>query len=79
MELTEYSSKDCPVCKEMKPELRKLKRAGIRVNVIDCEKDPSKCKSIQSAPTLVLKKGGRSKKIIGFTTAEEIKRKFEKL
>ena len=79
MELTEYSSKDCPVCNEMKPELRKLKRAGIRVNVIDCEKDISKCKGIQAAPTLVLKKGGRSKKIIGFATAEEIKRKFEKL
>lgn len=79
MEVTEYSSKDCPVCREMKPELRKLKRAGIKVNVIDCEKDPSKCKGIQAAPTLVIKKGRKSKKIIGFTTAEEIKKKFERL
>jgi len=79
MELTEYSSKQCPACKEMKPELRKLKKAGFKINVIDCEKDPSKCKGIQAAPTLVLKKGERSKKIIGFATAEEIKRKFERL
>ncbi len=79
MELTEYSSKDCPVCKEMKPELKKLKQAGIRVNVIDCDKENSKCKDIQSAPTLVLKKGGRSKTIIAFATAEQIKTKFEKL
>lgn len=79
MEITEYSSKQCPVCNEMKPELRKLKKAGIKVNIIDCNKDISKCKGIWAAPTLVLKKGGRSKKIIGFSTAEDIKKKFEKL
>lgn len=79
MEITEYSSKQCPACKEMKPELRQLKKAGIKVNVIDCDKNDSKCKDIGAAPTLVLKKGGRSKKIIGFATAEEIKKKFERL
>ena len=79
MEITEYSSKYCPACNEMKPELRKLKKAGIKVNVIDCDKDSSNCKGIRAAPTLIIKKGGKSKKIIGFTTAEEIKRKFEGL
>ena len=79
MEITQYSLKHCPVCKEMKPELRKLKRAGYSVNVIDCEKETSKCKGIQAAPTLVLKKGSKSRKIVGFATAEEIKRKFESL
>jgi len=79
MEITEYSSKQCPACKEMKPELRKLKKAGIRVNVIDCDKNDSKCKDITHAPTLIIKKGRKSKKIIGFTTAEEIKKKLEKL
>ena len=79
MKITQYSLKHCPVCKEMKPELRKLKRAGYSVNVIDCEKETSKCKGIQAAPTLILKKGGKSRKIVGFATADEIKRKFDSL
>lgn len=79
MEITEYSSKSCPACKEMKPELKKLEKAGIKVNIIDCDKNDSKCKDIRHAPTLVIKKGGKSKKIIGFATAEDIRKKFERL
>ena len=63
----------------MKPELKKLRQAGIKVNVIDCDKNTSGCKDIQAVPTLILKKGGRSRKIIGFATAEEIKEKFKSL
>ncbi len=79
MEIIEYSSKHCPPCQAMKPELKKLKQAGIKVNIIDCDKNTSKYKDIQSVPTLIIKKGGRSKRMVGFMTAEEIKKKFEKL
>ena len=79
MEVIEYSSRHCPPCQEMKPELKKLKQAGIKVNIVDCDKDMPKCKDIQAVPTLILKKGGKSKKIIGFATAEEIKEKFKSL
>ena len=79
MEITQYSQESCQVCNEMKPELMKLKRAGFKVNVIDCDKSPSNCKGIKYTPTIVIKKGSKSKKISGFATAEEIKRKFEKL
>ena len=79
MEITEYSTKYCPACKEMKLELKKLKKEGIKINIIDCEKEDSKCKDITYAPTLVLKKGRKSKKIIGFATAEDIRKKFEGL
>ena len=79
MEVTEYSSKHCPPCQEMKPELKKLKKEGIKVNVVDCDKNISKCKDILSVPTLILKKGGKSKRMVGFMTAEEIKEKFKSL
>jgi len=76
MEVIEYSSKHCPPCQEMKPELRKLKRAGFKVSVVDCDKEISKCRGIQSVPTIVIKKGRRSKRMVGFMTAEEIKSKL---
>ena len=79
MEVTEYSSKHCPPCQEMKPELKKLKKEGIKVNVVDCDENISNCKGILSVPTLILKKGGKSRKIIGFATAEDIKEKFRSL
>ena len=77
MEVTEYSSKHCPPCQEMKPELKKLKKEGIKVNIVDCDKDISKCKDITHVPTLILKKGGKSRKIFGFATAEDIKEKLK--
>lgn len=79
MEITQYSSKHCPACKEMEPELKKLKKAGFKVEVVDCEKDESKCKDLYSVPTLIIKKGNKSKEIVGFTKAEEIKEEFDKL
>ena len=79
MEVIEYSSKYCPPCQEMKSELRKLKQAGFKVSIIDCDKDMSACRGIQSVPTLIIKKGGKSKRINGFATAEEIKEKFDRL
>ncbi len=79
MEITEYSSKNCPSCQEMKPELKKLKRAGFKVSIVDCDKNMSECRGIQSVPTLIIKKGRRSKKMVGFMTAEEIKSKFDRL
>ena len=79
MEITEYFSKHCPVCEDMKPELKKLRRAGFKIKVIDCGKNRSKCKNIDYAPTLVIKKGRKSRKIVGFHSAEEIKEKFESL
>jgi len=77
MEVTQYSSRHCPACEGMKGEMQKLKRAGIKVKLIDC--DDSKCEGIQHIPTTILKKGRKSKKIIGFATAEEIKEKFRSL
>jgi len=79
MEIIEYSSKHCPPCQEMKPELRKLKQAGFKVSIVDCDKDMSACKGIMSVPTLIIKKGGKSKRMVGFMTAEEIKEKFDRL
>ncbi len=79
MEITHYSQEFCPACKEMKPELRKLKKDGFKINVIDCDKTPSNCKGINATPTIVIKKGRKTKKISGFATAEEIKRKFDRL
>ena len=79
MEITQYSQEFCPACEEMKPELRKLKRAGFKVNVVDCDKNPSNCKGVKYTPTLVIKKGSKSRKISGFVTAEDIKKKFEGL
>lgn len=79
MEIIEYSTKDCAACEQMASELRKLKQAGIKVNVVDCDKEDSKCRDIQSVPTLILKKGGRSKRMVGFMTAEEIKEKLKSL
>jgi len=63
----------------MASELKKLKKEGFKVNAIDCDKNESKCKDIIHVPTLIIKKGGKSRKIIGFATAEEIKEKFKKL
>ena len=79
MEVIEYSSKYCPPCQEMKPELRKLQRAGFKVSIIDCDENMSACRGIQSVPTIVIRKGRRSKKMVGFMTAEEIKSKFDSL
>jgi len=79
MEITEYSMKQCPPCQEMKSELKKLQQAGFKVNVVDCEKESSRCKNIQSVPTIIIKKGRKSKRITGFTTAEEIKSMFNNL
>ena len=79
MEITAYSQELCGACQEMKPELMKLKRAGFKINVIDCDKTPSNCKGIKYTPTLIIRKGSKSKRISGFATAEEIKRKFDKL
>jgi len=39
----------------------------------------SACKGIMSVPTLIIKKGGKSKRMVGFMTAEEIKEKFDRL
>lgn len=79
MEVTQYSSRHCPGCKEMKPELEKLKKEGIKVNIINCDKGGSKCKDIQHVPTIILKKGRKSRKITRYATAEEIKKKFKSL
>jgi len=79
MEITHYSQEFCNACEEMKPELQKLKKAGFKINVVDCGKDPSDCKGIEYTPTLIIKKGRKSKKITGFATAEEIKSKFDSL
>ena len=79
MEVTQYSSKDCPACEEMAPELKKLKKEGFKVNAVDCDENTSECKDILSVPTLILKKGRKSRKIIGFATAEEIKKKLKSL
>lgn len=79
MEITEYSTKYCPACRGIASELKKLKKEGIKVKVIDCGKNSSKCKGITYIPTLVIKKGRKSKKVIGFATVEDIKREFKKL
>ncbi|MBU0958984.1 MAG: thioredoxin family protein [Nanoarchaeota archaeon] len=79
MEVIEYSSKHCSPCQEMKSELKKLKKAGFKVSIVDCDKNMSECRGIQSVPTLIIKKGRRSKKMVGFMTAEEIKSNFDKL
>ncbi len=79
MEITHYSQEFCHACEEMKPELRKLKKAGFKINVVDCDKTPSNCKGIKFTPTLIIKKGSKSKRINGFATADEIKRKFDRL
>ncbi len=79
MEITEYSSKYCPTCKRMASVVKKLKKSGIKINIIDCDKDNSKCKGIEYAPTIIIKKGNKSKKIQGFATAEEIKKEIKKI
>jgi len=79
MEIIEYATTTCPVCKRMAPELKKLLRAGFRIKIVNCDKKVSKCKDIKHAPTLIIKKGNKSKKIVGFTTAEDLKLEFEYL
>ena len=79
MEITEYSKKSCRVCNKMISEIEKLRKAGFKVNIVDCDKDNSKCEGIEYAPTLIIKKGNKSKKIQGFATAKEIKDEIKKI
>ena len=79
MEIVQYFLENCSACHQMSPELKKLKKAGFKVKVVDCNKNMSKCRGIRAVPTLVLKKDGKSKKIVGFASAAEIKQAFEKL
>ncbi len=79
MEIIEYSSKHCSICKEMASVIEKLKKEGIKIKIINCDKDMTKCKDIKYAPTIIIKKGNKSKKIEGFVTAEDIKSEIKKL
>ena len=79
MKITEYSSEHCPACMKMASVVAKLKKSGIKIKVIDCDKDPSKCEGIEYAPTIIIKKGNKSKKIVGFATAKKIKSEIKKI
>ncbi len=79
MKITAYSSKYCSACQGIKKELKKLEKAGFEIDIVDCDKEVSKCKGIDGTPTLILKKGNKSRKIEGFATANDIKSEFDSL
>ncbi len=78
--ITHFHSKHCDPCREMKPEIDKLKKSGVKVKMVDIDsREGSRYAEklrINAVPTTIIQKGEKKIRFTGVASKEDIEKRL---